>query len=545
MLLQKHLMGCLIISLTLGIGVNQAQPPIAWDASFGGAGAEACQKIVKTTDGGYLLVGYSNSEPSGNKTAPNYGLIDYWIVKTDSLGNKQWDQSYGGLGHDIAKNALPSPDGGYLLVGTSRSRPSGNKTALGYGDNHFWIVKIDSLGNKQWEKTYGGFSDDHAHTALPSPDGGYLLVGTSNSRPSGNKTAPNYGGSDYWIVKIDSLGNKQWDQSYGGLRGDFPNNALLSPDGGYLLVGSSNSESSGNKTAPNYGRDDAWIVKVDSWGNKQWDKAYGGTRTDIAYHTLLSPDGGYLLGGWSDSTPSGNKTAPNYGGGDFWIVKVDSWGNKLWDKAYGGTSNESVLSALPGSDGGYLLGGFSDSPPGGNKNAPNYGRTDSWIVKIDSLGNVQWDQSYGGDKGDVPNSVKSSSDDGYLLGGFSDSGPSGNKTAPYYGGSDFWLVKLEGKAQEIQVVWPYEDDRLNDPILQDDRFLVCEVRVRKADGSTLNKGFTNARGTIKLYGVAPGDYIEVTGVEVLMPAKGGATFSQFSTSPLEIELSPKFKTIQP
>src|SRR5204863_32675 len=146
----------------------------------------------------------------------NWGNIDYWIVKTDSIGNKQWDKDFGGTNNDELFSIQQTADGGYILGGCSVSGISGDKTQVNWGDIDYWIVKTDSLGNKQWDKDFGGTSDDFLYSMQQTADGGYILGGISSSGISGDKTQVTWGNSDYWIVKTDSLGNKQWDKDFGG-----------------------------------------------------------------------------------------------------------------------------------------------------------------------------------------------------------------------------------------------------------------------------------------------------------------------------------------
>jgi len=214
-------------------------------------------------------------------------------------------------------------------------------------------------------------------------DGGFLLAGSSSSAVSGNKTAGYYGSTDYWIVRTDGNGNKIWDKSFGGSGGDSFESFMAVPGGGFLLAGSSDSSPSGNKSAGHNGSKDYWIVRTDGNGNKLWDKNFGGSGEDSGLWAVLgTSDNGFLLGGSSDSAPSGNKSDKNYGFADYWVVKTDADGNKVWDKSLGGNNSDYLYSAVPTSDGGFLLGGWTGSPASGNKTSGNYGQEDYWVVKI-------------------------------------------------------------------------------------------------------------------------------------------------------------------
>ena len=183
------------------------------------------------------------------------------------------------------------------------------------------------------------------------------MLGNSLSPPSGNKTAEYKGGGtgDYWVVKIDANGTKIWDKSYGGSTGESNAIALTNPNGGYLIGGRSNSPISGDKTDPGAGGSDFWIVKIDDSGNKLWDKCFGGASVDVLNAAVQSFDDGYLLGGYSSSDASGNKTHNSFGGNDYWIVKIDSNGSKIWDKNYGSSDTDTLTTISNSNNGGFCL----------------------------------------------------------------------------------------------------------------------------------------------------------------------------------------------
>jgi hypothetical protein len=180
----------------------------SWDKTFGGTGSDYAHSVVSTSDGGYLLVGYSQSGAGGDKSQNSQGSYDYWAVKIDANGNKVWDKTFGGNGGDEAQSVVTTSDGGYLLVGYSASGAGGDKSQNSQGYTDYWAVKIDGNGNKVWDKTFGGTSHDYAQSVVSTSDGGYLLVGDSGSGAGGDKTQGNQGSDDYWAVKIDANGNK-------------------------------------------------------------------------------------------------------------------------------------------------------------------------------------------------------------------------------------------------------------------------------------------------------------------------------------------------
>jgi hypothetical protein len=215
-------------------------------------------------------------------------------------------------------------DGGLALGGASRSGPSGNKGATNFGDYDFWIVRTDAGGNKLWDRSFGGIYDDTMYCLGELPDGGFMLAGRSLSPPGGNKTSPSYGNADFWIVRIDAEGNKLWDQSFGGPEDDVPSALAVTTDGGVIVGGRSFSGITGTKTSTNYGACDFWVIRLDADGRKLWEATYGGSRTDGIESLQQTRDGGFILGGWSYSPADGNKTEPPFFGiwSDFWVVKL-------------------------------------------------------------------------------------------------------------------------------------------------------------------------------------------------------------------------------
>ncbi len=420
---------CWLTLLLLGSAWRvAAQPalPIEWENTFGGSEFDAFHGSIALSDGGFLLCGESYSGVSGNKTAPAYGQVDAWVVRLDANGQLVWDKTFGGSGIDTAMCATATPDGGFLVGGFSDSGISANKSSRNYGNNDYWLIKLDATGKRVWDKTYGGGGNDAMTTIYPTVDGGYLLLGGSTSGISGNKTSRNYGDFDLWLVKVDAEGNKLWDSSYGGSGRDWTDTlkpVAIAPaaDGGFLLGGPSRSAISGNKTSINYGQWDYWIVKVDANGNKMWDASYGGPGDDILNVIAPMAEGGFFLIGWSQSEAS--------------LVRVDAEGKKLWESNGSGGASVALTD-----DGGFLLGGLRVRDP----NSFNLD-FDFWLIKLDKDGAYQWTQDFLGSHYTVFGNVVRAADGGFLLGleGDHDQSPE-IKSSPNYGKGDFWVIKLAG-----------------------------------------------------------------------------------------------------
>lgn len=442
--IQLYLLFIFLLGIKLPLKAQNG-PTLAWDKAFGGTGSDRLISTILTSDGGFLLGGFTNSGISGDKTQASKGNDDFWIVKTDANGNKQWDKTYGGQAEDHLTGMIQTTDGGYLLGGFTSSGISGDVSRGNYGDSNYWILKIDANGTKLWDKTFIGNSSDILYALKSTSDGGFILGGTSSSPAGADKSEPNKGlyyTTDFWIIKLDNLGNKVWDRTIGGRESEDLYDLQQTADGGYLLGGYSGSRVGLDKSQSSFGSVDYWLVKLDGNGTKLWDRTFGGAQADHLNRISETKDGGYILGGFSNSDTTGNKTTANKGSADYWVIKVDGGGNKIWEKSFGGNKGEIITAIEQTPDGGYLLLGASESGVGGDKSEAQIGENDFWIIKIDASGNKIWDKTLGGSNTDSPNFIKQLATGEIVLSGSSDSGKSGTKTSPSKGNYDYWFLKL-------------------------------------------------------------------------------------------------------
>lgn len=429
-----------------------AQSPLvkAWDARYGGNNFEFLVSFEPTADGGFIAGVRSSSDSSGDKTQPNWGEEDYWIVKLDASGQKQWDKRFGGTDFDWFACVRQTPDGGYILGGGTSSLKSGDVTedmrdGPPYTAYDYWIVKTDAQGNKQWDRRYGGNNYDLFQSLDLTTDGGYILGGHSISDSSGEKTQPVRGGYDYWIVKVDATGNKQWDKRFGGYGHDQMGPVKQTQDGGYILGGTATSVGNGDisPTLP-FGGSNYWVVKTDAQGNKEWDRLYGGTGSDGVFDIIQTPDHGYILCGGSNSAANGNKTQPNLdtisNTSDCWLVKTDAAGNKLWDRVYGGSDNEGQPSIIKTTDGGYIITCQSSSPAGFDKTENNTADRHAWVLKLDSAFNRQWDKTMLTDSGFLFGTFTAQSGNCYATAVSTNAQAGGYKTQTNRGQTDVWAI---------------------------------------------------------------------------------------------------------
>lgn len=323
----------------------------------------------------------------------------------------------------------------------------------GYSDGGgYGIVKLNKTGGRIWGKSYRGNNIDILKIVQPTNNGGYILGGYSTSSNFYEKSEMNLGGADFWILKVDSIGTIIWQNTIGGNDHDKLTSLNKTTDGGYILGGYSISNISFDKTENSNGYD-YWVVKINSSGSIVWQNTITADNNDYLTSIIQTSDGGYLVGGYTNSQLSGDKTDynHNYYDYDFWVLKLNSSGNIIWQKTLGGTNDEKLSTVIQTRDHGYLLGGFSNSNKSGNKTEDSKGGWDYWMIKLDNNGDVLWDKTVGGDRGDSLYSLIQLSSGGYLLSGISNSNSNtGDKMVGNRGGTDYWVLKLD---ESLNIVW--------------------------------------------------------------------------------------------
>lgn len=373
---------CLLICTN---GFSQV-PIIQWQKTMGGSGLDCIfggTNMIQTNDGGYLFSGYSDSNDgdvignTGNAT---------WIVKLNNLGNIQWQKFI-----EVGSNILQIADGGYIFI---------------RGSN---LIKLNNLGAIQWQKNIGQVGYVIKQTA----DGGYVV---------GSETNLNIG-----IIKLNNLGDIQWQKTIGGSNYESSAQIQQTTDGGYIVVCNTQSNSS---------EPDFWVVKLNNLGDIQWQKTIGGSEQEIMPFIQQTIDGGYIVAGITLSNDG--DVSGNHGSEDIWVVKLNNVGNIQWQKTLGGSGGEEVGSIQQVSDGGYLIAGYTGSNDGNVSG--NHGNVDCWVVKLNNLGVIQWQKTLGGSNVDFACSVQQTSDGGYI--GISGTESNDGDVSGNHGNRDFWIVKL-------------------------------------------------------------------------------------------------------
>ena len=382
----------LVVTISVGLGTSPISaadnppPETEWEKTFGGSSGDEAHSVQQTTDGGYIIAGYTESYGAGG--------VDAYLIKTDASGNMEWEKTFGGSSWDAAESIQQTVDGGYIMAGYTESYGADSVDA--------YLIKTDASGNTGWEKTFGGSSWDDAYSVQQTTDGGYIMAGATASYGAGLY--------DAYLVKTDASGNTEWEKTFGGSSWDYAFSVQQTTDGGYIIAGHTESYGAGGG--------DAYLIKTDASGNMEWEKTFGGSAYDEAYSVGQTTDGGYIMAGYT--CPYGT------GPGDFYLVKTDALGNTEWEKTFGGSSDEYAFSVQQTADDGYIITGATASY--------GAGLYDVYLVKTDASGNMEWEKTIGGSRGDCGYSAQQTTDGGYII--------AGDTTSYGAGGGDIYLVKV-------------------------------------------------------------------------------------------------------
>jgi hypothetical protein len=338
---------------------------------------------------------------TGNTLSFGNGNYDSWVVKTDSKGKEEWNRSYGGSLEDQTFDGRQTTDGGYIFCGRVGS--------FGNGRADVWLIKTDAKGQKDWEKNYGWGSTDFGYEVKETNDGGYIIIGVTDA----------YGRADVWLIKTDFQGNEEWNRIFGENDIEYGFSVQQTTDGGYIVSGETKSFGNGHL--------DFWLIKTDYQGHEEWNKTFGGENMDRGYSVLQTEDGGYIICGQTLSF------GDDYSSG--YLVKTDSEGNEEWNRVLGGSGYGRTIQQTE--DGGYIIAGSIYS----NENNSQ----DVWLIKTDSQGTEEWNKTYGGIEWEYGHFVSQTTDGGYIITGSTESYGNGEK--------DMLLIKTDSEGNTN----PFED----------------------------------------------------------------------------------------
>ena len=427
-------------------GFSQS-PTISFQKTFGGNMDDAGKDMVQLPNGDLVICAHSNSNISGDKTENGFGGNDYWILQVTSSGNIVWQTTIGGTGDDLANAIIRTTDGGFLVNGNSNSPISGNKTSPNYGSWDSWVVKLSATGQIEWQKNFGGQGIDTGVSLLSLGSGDYLICNSSASDITGSKTEPSKGGTDFWTITITNNGSDVTQNVYGGLGNDFLKDAKLFNNRIYL-TGNSGSNISGDKGQDSYGVNDYWTLILDVNGSIISSSTEGGSDYESVKSVINRTDE-IVLFGTSRSDNSGSKTSVSYGQGDFWCVTLDPNLSRTDEIVFGGSDIEGKFGDVGGvyytAIHQYVVGGSSLSEISGNKTigAFDVGYGDLWMIGFDTLGVKKFEFVAGGDNEELFGRIIESNNNTLLIVGSSHSGISGNKTVSNNGQGDIWLLELD------------------------------------------------------------------------------------------------------
>lgn len=425
-----------LLFLLLALPCFSQAPAIQWQKEYGGTAEDYGRGITQLADGGYIVTGHTYS--SNGDVTGYHGFEDIFIAKINANGTLAWKKCLGGSGNEEGYCVTKTADGGFILAGLTASTDGDVGISNCNGD--YWVVKMTAAGIIQWQQIYGGAgSTDRAVSIINTSDGGYAVLGEATTN-SGQVTG-NHGGFDLWVVKITSAGVFQWQKSYGSNQHDTASSIAQTPDGGFILSGTTNAVTgtSGDVTGNHNGAQDIWVVKISSTGVLQWQRCYGGSYLETAGTVKPTSDGNYIVVGIVESS-NGDVTGLHGYNSDMWVIKIDPAGGIIWQRCLGGTGKDGGFDIYQTADGGYVASGFSGSFDGDVTGNPGQGDRAFWIVKLNWAGVLQW-QRFGSSYGAATAyHIEPSADGGYIVAGTASDSSYPNQ--PVLGEENFYVVKL-------------------------------------------------------------------------------------------------------
>jgi hypothetical protein len=378
--------GILILGIVFpGVSISQ----ITFEKTYGGTLSDAGFSVHQIKDGGFIIAGYTWSFGSG--------WSDVYLIKTDPFGDTLWTKTYGDVSGDRGLSVRQTSDSGFIITGSKRTFSGG------YID--VYLIKTDSFGDTLWTKTFGGHKYDYGSSVQQTSDGGFVIAGGTASFGAG--------GWDVYLIKTDSFGDTLWTRTFGSSSSDRSFSVQETSDGGFIIAGWTAS----------FGaiKADVYIIRTDSSGDSLWTKTYGGSSYDFGNFVQQTSDGGFVIAGYTYSFGAGSI--------DIYLIRTNTLGDTLWTRTYGGTSNDFGNSVQQTSDGGFIISGRTESF--------GAGLNDVYLIKINSIGDTLWTRTFGGADEEWGNAVEQTTDGGFIIVGLTQSFGSGQsdvyliKTEPF------------------------------------------------------------------------------------------------------------------
>ena len=355
--------------------------------NYGGSKNDVANAVVKTRDGGAVVLGYTQSI-NGDITDKTNENFDFWVLKLDAENNIQWSKTFGGTNDDRGNDIIQTNDGGYAVLGYSTS--SDQDVSENAGSQDFWMIKLNANGSISWSKTFGYTGADFGTTLLQTADNSYLITGVLDVTASaGQGNSQRHAGGDIWAIKLSENGELQWSKYFGGSFTDAPFGVVETEDHNFIIAGS--SDSGDVDISNNNGSYDFWVLKIASNGSLLWERSFGGSEIDEGRAITTTNDGNFIIVG--DTRSADKDVSNNNGAADVWVIKMNTDGNLIWEKTIGGTSFDVARSVSKTQDDGFIISGSSRSL---DNSFTNQGQNDALLLKIDAEGNGVWKQTIGG-----------------------------------------------------------------------------------------------------------------------------------------------------
>jgi hypothetical protein len=373
-----------------------ASPALAqtsWWRTYGGTHKDRGNSVQQTSDGGYIIAGYTYSFGAGTPDSANV-----YLIKTNASGDTLWTRTYGGTGNDVGLWVQQTADDGYIVAGYT-----GSYDAWSYD---VYLIKTNASADALWTRTYSATDVDVGYSVQQTSDGGYIVVGYTYSFGAME--------GDVYLIKTNANGDALWTKTYGGPQNDEGQSVQQTSDGGYIIAGYTESFGEGGG--------DVYLIKTNASGDTQWTRTYGGTQYDEGYSVQQTSDSGYVIAGCTNSFGAGTPDSASV-----YLIKTNVSGDTLWTRAYGGPNSDEGYSVQQTSDGGYIIAGWTASS--------GAGRDDVYLIKTNAAGDTQWTRAYGGEDVDWGWSVQQTSDSGYIIAGFTESFGEGMR--------DVYLIKTD------------------------------------------------------------------------------------------------------
>ncbi len=403
--------------------------------SFGGSGSEEFFGGSLCHDGGFFLTGLTNSTDGDINPISVYDTSDIFVVRCSPAGQKIWAKTFGGNDYDKARYGMQEADSNFLIIGSTHSI-DGDITYT-HGNTELFVLKLDLAGDLIWMKQFGGTGYESGRYIMQSSDMNYVAGGYSSSK---NFDLPAYhkGFHDGWLFKIDTSGALLWSKSYGGTSVDRIRHFVETPQSDFLFVGSSQSDDF--DCTGNHGMSDYWVGKTNSNGDLLWSRQFGGSLEDWPYHVTITNNGSYLITGYSYSNDG--DLSGNYGGCDAWLLLLDSAGNFISQKNFGGSYDDRLYKTYQKPNGNFITAGFTQSTDFHLTGVHTHQSKSYWIMELDSNLQILWGISTGGTAADMGKELFYDNNTGSIT-VYGDSNSSNGNVLGNHGGFDFWLLKLE------------------------------------------------------------------------------------------------------